>query len=86
METQRFDTAEKTLLDVPEGREVTVKRIVSGKGLRCRLEGMGIYPGQRIKVLRNGPGPLLIEVFGRKIGIGRGQAAKILVEESDRAG
>jgi ferrous iron transport protein A len=70
----------KTLLDAPEGSEVRIKRILGGRGIKCRLEGLGIFPGQTVKVLKNGWGPVLIEVFGRKIGLGRGQAAKILVE------
>ncbi len=74
------ENAFKTLLDVAEGEEVVVKRILGGRGIRTRLEGLGIVPGQRIRVLKSGWGPLLVEVYGRKIGIGRGQAAKILVE------
>ena len=74
------ENALRTLLEVTEGEEVVVKQILGGRGIRTRLEGMGIVPGQKIRVLKSGWGPLLIEVFGRKIGIGRGQAAKILVE------
>jgi Fe2+ transport system protein FeoA len=74
---------EKTLLEVPEGAEVRVKRIVGGRGIRSRLDGLGICPGQTIKVVKKGWGPLLVEVFGRKVGLGRGEAQKIIVEGGD---
>ncbi len=78
---EREQVNEKSLLDVEEGKEVRVKKVLGGRGIRCRLEGLGIYPGQTLKVLKSGWGPVLVEVYGRKIGLGRGQAAKILVEE-----
>ena len=71
----------KFLSEIPEGKEVVVKQITGGRGIRSRLEGLGIYAGQTIKVLKNGWGPVLLEVMGRKVAIGRGQAKKILVEE-----
>ncbi len=79
-----FRKAEKgtlTLSRAEEGKEYKVLSFLGGKNLRCRLEGLGIFPGQTIKVLQNRWGPVLVEVMGRKIGIGRGQAEKILLEE-----
>jgi Fe2+ transport system protein FeoA len=71
----------RTLSETPEGKTVVIKQIMGGRGIRSRLEGLGIYVGQTVKVLRNGWGPVLLEVMGRKVAIGRGQAEKILVEE-----
>jgi len=85
LKTEEVEKPEKTLLDVKEGKEVTVKKILGGRGIRCRLEGLGLYPGQKVKVLKSGWGPVLIEVYGRKIGLGRGQAAKILVTEEENS-
>ena len=73
--------AAKPLSAVPEGKTVKVVGCAAGKMLRTRLEGLGITPGRTMKVLKNRWGPLLVEVMDRKIGIGRGQAEKILVEE-----
>jgi len=74
----------KPLSDVSEGKEVKVVGCRAGRMLKVRLEGLGIVPGQSLKVLQNrGKGPLLLEVMGRKIGIGRGQAEKIIVEEEN---
>jgi len=71
----------KLLSEIPEGKTVVIKRIIGGRGIRNRLEGLGIYVGQTVKVLKNKWGPVLLEVMGRKIAIGRGQAEKIQVEE-----
>ncbi|HIC09697.1 MAG TPA: ferrous iron transport protein A [Aquificales bacterium] len=71
----------KPLSEVPEGKRVKVVGCSAGRMLKSRLAGLGITAGQTLTVLQNRWGPLLVEVMGRKIGIGRGQAEKILVEE-----
>lgn len=49
------------------------------------LARLGIYEGDKIKVLETAPfgGPVLVEHLssGAKVAIGRGMAKKILVEE-----
>jgi len=72
-----------TLSEAKEGKSYRVLSFTGGRGLRCRLEGLGIYPGQTLKVLQNKWGPVLVEVMGRKIGIGRGQAEKILLTPAE---
>lgn len=59
--------------------EVTVRSIQCGEGCRARLASLGITPGVRIRVLRNAGGPLLLEVRGSRLALGRGIASKILV-------
>ncbi|BDZ68114.1 hypothetical protein GCM10025860_15620 [Methanobacterium ferruginis] len=42
---------------------------------------MGIYKDSQIKVIKNDiPGPLIVDVKGSRLIIGRGQAQKIMVE------
>jgi ferrous iron transport protein A len=50
--------------------------------MRARLSQHGLFAGDRVRVLRVAPlrGPLLIEVNGREIAVGRGVAEKIRVE------
>jgi len=72
-----------TLSEAKEGEVYKILTFTGGKGLRCRLEGLGVYPGQTIKVIQNKWGPVLLEVMGRKVGIGRGQARKILLIPAD---
>jgi ferrous iron transport protein A len=44
---------------------------------------MGIHPGDTITILRYGAlrGPILIEVHGSQVALGRGIASRIIVEE-----
>jgi ferrous iron transport protein A len=43
---------------------------------------MGLTVGSRLEVLQNcGYGPVLVRVRDTRIGLGRGEAAKVLVEE-----
>jgi ferrous iron transport protein A len=59
-----------------------VTALNGGKNLRARLAQYGLFPGDCLRVLRAAPmkGPLLVEVNGREIALGRGVAEKILVE------
>ncbi len=73
----------KTLLEVPTNKMVKIVNIVGGRGARKQLAQFGIGIGSVIKVKRNAPfaGPLLVENQGMSVALGRGVAAKILVEE-----
>ena len=69
-----------TLLNVPIGKRA---RLVSFSGrLQVKLMQYGLHSGDFVRVLRSAPlgGPLLIEVNGREIALGRAVAEKILVE------
>jgi len=69
-----------TLLNVPNGRRA---RLVSVSGrLSSKLMQYGLYIGDFVRVLRSAPlgGPLLVEVNGREIALGRTVAEKIFVE------
>ena len=65
------------------GRLLTVIGINVGWGLQRRLADMGLIPGVQIRVM-NGQcaGPVLIDLRGSRLGLGRGVAQKILVKES----
>ena len=65
---------------VQVGRRVRLLALNAGRGLQGRLVAMGLVSGVEIKVLRNSMhGPILIEVKGSRIMLGRGMAQKILV-------
>ena len=70
------------LIDVGPGIWVKVIGFEGGAKFQNRLLRHGLYPGDRARILRAAPlrGPLLVEVSGREIALGRGVAAKILVE------
>jgi ferrous iron transport protein A len=71
-----------TLLNAPQGEWLKIVALEGGKRLRARLTQYGLFPGDCLRVLRAAPlqGPLLVEVNGREIALGRGVAEKILVE------
>jgi ferrous iron transport protein A len=74
-----------TLDQINENRKAKVLDIQGGAGIRQRLSQMGIHPGDTITILRYGAlrGPILIEVHGSQVALGRGIASRILVEETE---
>jgi ferrous iron transport protein A len=70
----------KPLLQVSGGGQAKLAS-VSERLLR-KLKQYGLHVGDEVRVLRTAPlgGPLLIEVNGRELAIGRAVAEKILVE------
>ena len=73
------------LLDVKIGKWARILSLEGGSGLRDKLTQHGLYPGDCVHVVRTAPlgGPLLVDVHGREIALGRGIAEKILVEETE---
>lgn len=71
-----------TLLNAPQGQWLKVTALDGGQRLRARLTQYGLFEGDCLRVLRAAPlnGPLLVEVNGREIALGRGVAEKIIVE------
>jgi ferrous iron transport protein A len=50
-------------------------------GLARRLISLGLVPGAEVTVLQDwGRGPLIVEVHGSRLALGRGQAARVGVE------
>ena len=69
------------LLEVPSGKRVRVVNIKGGLGLRNRLAAIGIYPGAEVTVVKSPPGPMIVEIAGTRLALGKGMASKIEVEE-----
>jgi ferrous iron transport protein A len=74
-----------TLDKVYENRRSQVIDIQGGQRIRQRLGQMGIHPGDIITILRYGAlrGPILIEIHGSQVALGRGIASKVIVEEME---
>ncbi len=72
------------LLFCSAGERVVIDSIVGGRGMRGRLDSMGIYPGEEVDVLANHGGPVIIRVKGSRFGIGRGMAQRIMVHLNGR--
>ena len=73
------------LLDAPQNKWLNVSVLDGGARMQARLSQHGLFTGDRLRVLRMAPlnGPLLVEVNGREIALGRGIAEKIHVEVAE---
>ena len=71
-----------TLIQVETGKTVRIMSFKGGVGLEHKLRQLGLVPGDNARVLRHAPfgGPILVEVEGRSIALGRGVASKVIVE------
>ncbi|MEW5734682.1 MAG: transcriptional repressor [Thermodesulfobacteriota bacterium] len=71
---------EMPLSSARPGEDVAVARLAGGAGVRQRLLAMGLRPGDRLCVITNdGQGQVVVAAEGRRYGLGRGLADKILV-------
>ena len=69
-----------------QGEEVILSTVRVGLELTSRLTSLGLTPGVLLKVLQNyGRGPIIINVRGTHVALGRGEAEKILVGPSGGA-
>lgn len=66
---------------LPLLQHATVCEIVGGAGLRRNLRRMGIHIGDVLRVVGSGAlgGPLLVEIHGSRIALGRGVARRVVV-------
>jgi ferrous iron transport protein A len=66
---------------LPEGAQGIVQGIRGGMNARRRLYELGLTEGAFIRVIRSmGRGPIVVEVRGSRIALGRGLSMKIMVE------
>ena len=64
------------------GKEVILVAIHGGRGLRARLNSMGLNEGMKLKVLHShGHGPCVVQAGGTRLILGHGMAHKIFVKE-----
>jgi ferrous iron transport protein A len=72
-----------TLDQIEERQVVRVVQIMGGWGIRQRLNQMGIHPGDQILVKRSAfmGGPVLIQIHGVDVALGRGMTRKVVVEK-----
>ncbi|UYP47835.1 hypothetical protein NEF87_004120 [Candidatus Lokiarchaeum ossiferum] len=76
------DFREIPLSDLPLNVKAKVSHIFAGIRATQRLSGMGITPGTVIEKISAAPfrGPVQISLRGTRLAIGRGLAAKILIQ------
>ncbi len=65
----------------PEGEILKIISVRGGRGVMQRLADLGLIPGTTIKIIKSmSNGPLLLEVKGSRIALGRGISMKLFVE------
>jgi len=71
-----------TLDAVDIRRQARVIVIDGGHGIRAHLNTLGIHVGDWLTVVERAPfrGPVLVEVNGTRVAIGRGIASKVRVD------
>lgn len=76
----------KPLSEVTNGKKAIVKELSGGKSFVTRMAALGVLPGVKVEIVRNpARGPLIIKVRGSYWALGRGEAAKVLVQEENNA-
>lgn len=62
-----------------------IVQVWHGGKFKKKLSEMGIYKDSQIRVIKNDiPGPLIVDVKGSRLILGRGQAQKIMVEGNEK--
>jgi Fe2+ transport system protein FeoA len=71
-----------SLLNVNKGNWATVHHVDGDARLIAMLQQHGIFPGDKIRVIRRAPlgGPLLVEIGARKVALSRSVAEKVIVD------
>lgn len=69
-----------SLETLENGKRCVVTRIDGGSCARDRLLELGLVPGVPVRKLQGDiKGPVLVEVLGSRVVVGRGLASKVLV-------
>ena len=76
---------ERTTLDALAPGEVgIVRQLGGGRGFLSRLAALGFTLGAEVTMVQNfGHGPLIVNIRDTRIALGRGEAAKVLVETTN---
>ncbi len=76
---------ELLLTEAPLSIPLTVAHINAGSQAQSRLASMGILPGEKLIILqRDNGGPLVLEVKGTRVALGRGISQKVIVLNGHR--
>ncbi len=70
-----------TLAQLHPGDRAQVLFVRGGRRMSARLATFGFVRGAEVQVVQNyGNGPVIVQVHGARVALGRGEAERILVE------
>ena len=70
-----------SLSEMTVGEDATILVFQGERAVNNRLASLGFTPGVHVNMAQNyGRGPLIVTVRGTRVALGRGEAAKIIVE------
>lgn len=72
---------EIALVDLLPNEEGRIKEISDGRNVNKRLFELGLNRGAKIKVVKNDIGPVILNLSGNKLALGRGLASKIYIQK-----
>jgi ferrous iron transport protein A len=74
----------EALSAVPAGRQAEVHSLLGGREFRSRAANLGFTVGAPLTVVQNySHGPMLVSLRGTLVALGRGEAAKVLVQTGE---
>ena len=77
-------TAQSLLSEIPTGESAIIASLCEGNEINRRLTSLGFTPGVGVEIVQNfGHGPMIVNVRGTRIALGRGEAAKISVQKEE---
>ncbi len=66
------------------GKIGIIYNLKGGHGFKSRLSVLGFTPGTEVRMIQNfGHGPVIVEIKDTNIALGRGEAMKVIIEESE---
>lgn len=69
------------LSELPAGKSCVVQQLEGGHRFAARLAVLGFTVGAEVRIIQNyGHGPVLVNVRGARVALGRGEATKIQVD------
>jgi Fe2+ transport system protein FeoA len=73
-----------SLSKAKKGQCFILENIESGNKAKKKLQDMGLTPGVKICVVSNGTfGPIILELRGSRVALGRGLVDKIIVKAEE---
>jgi ferrous iron transport protein A len=70
-----------TLIELPVNDCATIRSFATNRLETHRLASLGLTPGAKVNMTQNHRrGPLIVTVRGTRVALGRGEAARIIVE------